>query len=244
MIFKIGKGTLTVKGAKNQELTVGGAIYCNNLVYDLAKTEMTLGSAFTGTLEAADYASTVKKIDAATVTKPVQIVGNLLDNTIIGGAGNDTLTGGDGSDVFVYTAGKDVIADYTAGDTLKISSGEITKTACSKSDVIFTVGIGTLTVKNAKGMDITITDATGNTITQNYSGAVSGSSAMWFADDDTNFIGSGDGLDAISEVTPKDYSVAEISALENFGTAAKLSTTSRPAAEFCNGALTDTTKSR
>jgi Ca2+-binding RTX toxin-like protein len=46
-------------------------------------------------------------------------------DTITGGAGDDALSGGGGADVFVFTGetGRDRIADFGAGDTLRIEAG-------------------------------------------------------------------------------------------------------------------------
>ena len=236
MVLKIGSGSLTVKNAKDKEISVGNVTYYNNFVYDAKKTAITLASSFSGTLKTADYVSTVKKIDASAVSKAVNIFGNAKANTIIGGskaetiyggtgndsisggagndrlygeagndkllggagvdtlyggAGADTLTGGDGKDIFVYSAGdgKDVVTDYTAGpDKIKIASGTISSTSYSGNNVIFNVGNGSITVQNGKGKKITIVDAADKTTTQTYSGAVSGRSALWFMEDDDNFI--------------------------------------------------------
>ena len=108
-----------------------------------------------------------------------------------------------------------MITDYTAGqDKIKISSGTISKTSCSGSNVIFTVGSGTLTVQNGKGKKITITDANNKTTTQTYFGDRN-SNALWFTEDDTSFISSSANLDAVTE---KNYSVVNFSAtdFENF----------------------------
>ena len=84
------------------------------------------------------------------------------NDTLSGGAGNDKLNGGNGKDLFIYSAGKDVIADFTAGqDKIKIASGKISKSSLSSSDVLFTIGKGSLTVKNAKGKSISLIDSTG-----------------------------------------------------------------------------------
>ena len=228
MIFKIGSGTLTVKNGKGKEISVGSAIYYDNLIYDAKKTAVTLGSGFNGTLGASDYYSKTKTINAASSTKALNIVGNSQANSIFGGSkadtisggkGNDTLTGNGGNDVFVYGSGdgKDVIADYTAGtDKIKISSGTISKTAYSGNNVVFTVGSGTLTVKNGKGKKITIVDASGKTTTQTYSGAVSGSSknaVPWFAEDD-NFVAGA--LDAVLNVEPKKYQSGDLTKPSDF----------------------------
>ena len=93
-----------------------------------------------------------------------KLYGNAGDDTLTGGTGNDTLTGGAGNDVFIYESGSDIITDYTAGaDKIKLSSGTITKLSYSGNDVIFTIGSGTLTVKNGKGKKITVIDSNNTT---------------------------------------------------------------------------------
>ena len=145
-----------------------------------------------------------------------KLYGEAGADTLYGGAGNDTLTGGAGNDVFVYEGGKDVITDYAAGDKIKITKGTISKTAYSGNNVIFTIGNGTLTVKNGKNKSITITDANNNTTTQKYSNLAS--SADLFEDD--NFISSSARIEDISEITADNYSVTEIQSA-NFETLAQ-----------------------
>ena len=90
------------------------------------------------------------------------LLGGKDNDSLWGGAGNDTLTGNDGNDIFIYESGKDFITDYTAGqDKIQIASGKISKTSLSGSDVLFTIGKGSLTVKNAKGKTISLLDSTG-----------------------------------------------------------------------------------
>ena len=125
-----------------------------------------------------------------------KLYGGNGDDTLSGGAGNDTLTGGDGEDVFLYSGGKDVITDYTAGeDTIKIS-GTISKTKTNGKDIIYTIGKGTLTVKNGKGKDITIENST---------------SAL-FAED--NFVTS----DNLSAITENNLSAVSEIETQNFDT--------------------------
>ena len=88
------------------------------------------------------------------------LYGEAGNDTLIGGKGNDTLTGGAGTDVFFYTAGNDVITDYTADDKISVGAA-ISNTTLDGSDVVFTVGKGSLTVKNAKGKTLNVIPATG-----------------------------------------------------------------------------------
>lgn len=128
------------------------------------------------------------------------------NDTLRGGSGKDTLTGGAGNDIFVYSsgAGKDVITDYTAGkDKIQIDFGSINKTKISGQDVIFTIGSGTLTVKDGKGKKITIIDETGNETTKIYSNSKSSS---LFAE---NNFATADDLSAIvkDDLSATDYKI-------------------------------------
>ena len=126
------------------------------------------------------------------------------NDVLYGGAGNDTLTGGNGKDIFVYESGSDLITDYRAGyDKIKIASGSITGSSLSGNNVVFTVGNGTLTVKNGRGKNLTVIDASGRETTRKYSNG--GSSAMLFADD--NFATDEARLDYIAE---EKFTVTEI----------------------------------
>ena len=119
-------------------------------------------------------------------------------DTLNGGAGNDTLTGGNGKDVFVYANGEgdDVITDYTSSDKIKVD-GTISKTSYSGNDIIFTIGNGTLTVKNAKGTNISVTDSSGS---QTYSRTLDILYDNNFLDDDA----------ALDDITEAKVSVTDI----------------------------------
>ena len=83
---------------------------------------------------------------------------------ITGTRGNDTLKGSKGSDVFVYANGdgKDTITNYEEDDTIKISSGTVSKISTTKAgNVVFTVGTGKITVKDAADKIVTYEDADG-----------------------------------------------------------------------------------
>ena len=75
-----------------------------------------------------------------------KLYGEAGNDTLRGKGGNDTLTGGKGYDVFICGSGKDVITDYATGDKISLAAA-ITKTSVSGSDVIFTMGKNSVTVK-------------------------------------------------------------------------------------------------
>ena len=107
------------------------------------------------------------------------------------------MTGGAGEDVFIYSAGKDVVKNYSADDTIKISSGKISKTAYKGDDVIFSVGSGSITVKDGNGKQISITDAKGVTTSEIYSN--SANSRDYNLLEDNNFVTDEFQLDDITE---------------------------------------------
>ena len=172
MIVKGGKSAaVTLQNAKNKTFTVTDTL--GTYTISGANVKLALGKKFKGTLNAASFITTV---DGRSDANAITINGNAKNNTIYGGAGNnilnggagnDTLTGGAGKDTFVYAngQGKDNISDYTAGqDTLQISGGAISKTALANSnkDLVFTVGNGSITLKNAAAKAISLKDSRGN----------------------------------------------------------------------------------
>ena len=139
----------------------------------------------------AGYSDTLKTINASKVANDLKITANKLANkitgtsqddyiyggagadtinggkgndTLTGGKGNDSLKGGEGSDVFVYSDGdgNDTIADYAEEDTIKISKGTIEKiSTTSAGSVVFKVGSGKITVKDAGDKVVAYEDSKG-----------------------------------------------------------------------------------
>lgn len=227
VILTTNNGTLTVKATKDKVITFVGdngretdkIFFANTsyeplatgLTYDAKRTVLTSSNKFTGSkIDLGEYLGTVTKINAAANSQPLNIIGNSSANsikggkgadTISGGKGNDTLTGGGGSDVFVYQGGNDIITDYTAGqDSIKVS-GSISNVSYNGKNVIFSIGTGSLTVTNAKGKDIAVTDSSNKT--QTYSRTLE----LLY---DNNFMTDEFGIDEISEVTETNYSVGQI----------------------------------
>ena len=173
------EGEDTTEGGEGEDTDEGGND--EQFSFNDDETTVELFEDYEDVFDASDYEE-LKTIDGSAVTSGIEIHGNELKNSIIGGSGddtlyggegNDTLKGGNGKDVFVYSDGdgNDVITDYTAGkDKIKIESGSIKKASLSGSNVIFTVGSGKITVKNAKNKKITIVDEDDNSFTTLISG--------------------------------------------------------------------------
>ena len=87
--------------------------------------------------------------------------GGTGNDTLFANTGNDTLSGGKGKDVFIYSGGNDIISDYAVGDTIRVASGTISETSLVGKNVVFTIGNGSLTVKNAKNKTIALIDSAG-----------------------------------------------------------------------------------
>ena len=141
VILTVGDyGLITVKGGKNQQITI-----VDEDGKSTTKKYSTSGGSSTLTLtnsskSAVTLSSAYVNADASARTKTIKLTGNTKDNSIVGGsgndklygkkgndtlwggAGNDSLWGDKGYDTFVYASGEgtDRIFDYKSGDMLKI----------------------------------------------------------------------------------------------------------------------------
>ncbi|MBR4382519.1 MAG: hypothetical protein IKP64_03075 [Selenomonadaceae bacterium] len=188
VIFTVGKGKISVKGGKDQIITLIDSKGVESTYPSETEEPVSLNAAKTAinllegydedTFDAADYGTKIKIIDASEAPNALEILGNKLankitgtfdDDTIEGGKGNDTLTGGDGADIFVYSSGdgNDIIADYSEDDEdkIQIASGSISKTEVKGSTVIFTVGKGKISVKGGADQIITLINEDGDEFT-------------------------------------------------------------------------------
>ncbi len=227
VILTTDSGTLTLKATKNNAITftdeegnttdliffedISYTPLEKGLSYDSKRTVLTVSNEFEDYgINLENYLPTVIKVNAGAFKDSIIITGNDLDNSIkggkgddfiYGGAGNDTLTGGKGADIFVYGEGNDVITDYKAGEDSIMMVEEISSISYNGADVIFAVGEGSLTVKNAKGKEITVTDLDDQT--QIYS-------RMLDILHDNNFMTDEFNISDIVAVTENNYSVGKI----------------------------------
>ncbi len=130
-------------------------------------------------------------------------------DTLVSGTGDNTLTGGGGADLFVYGGGNDTITDYSATDTIDLGDDSITDFSFDSKNLVLNTNNGSITIRNGKNKNITVTDSSGQTSTQKYSQMAS--SADLFAED--NFIS---GTARLSDITAENYSVTEFINYETF----------------------------
>ena len=131
----------------------------------LSGKTLTLTKNFSGkVLDLDDYSSKIKTVRASALDTGILIYGNDNANFLIGGSGNDTLIGGKGNDslkggagknIFVYSAGDDVITDWSADDKISLTAA-IGDTTLDGSDVVFSIGSGSFTVKDGKGKTLNV----------------------------------------------------------------------------------------
>ena len=105
-----------------------------------------------------------------------------VNQDVISGSssGNDTIYGTNGSDVFQYASGDgdDVIRNFSGEDVLQITSGSISSYSISGGDLIFTVGDGTITLKNMANHYVSIQSADGTVTYNQYTTGVTQQSIM------------------------------------------------------------------
>jgi Ca2+-binding RTX toxin-like protein len=211
LVFTVGSGKVTLTNAATKAISLKDS----RGNYTASNTAITLGSDFSGTMDATKYLASVTTIDGRNTAKAVNITGNAQDNiiyagkaggTISGGAGNDTLYGGAGNDTFVYAGGKETIYNYVSGsDTIKLSSTTLKSTSVSGEDTILNLAnCGTIAVKNAVNVDVLVVDSTGKSLTINNANAGDGSTVYGSDGADTFVYNANEG-----NATIKDYKEGE-----------------------------------
>ena len=122
IVFTVGDNTITVKNSASKVISLKDS----RGSYWVSANTISLGTDYSGDLDADNYLSTVTTIDSRNAAGPGHIVGNSLNNTIYvgskggtywGGAGNDRflfsdggsarVSGGEGNDIFVYNPNQD-----------------------------------------------------------------------------------------------------------------------------------------
>ena len=159
----VGGDTLTLTNAAASPVTIGGTIDVIDASTRTKATDITANE-ISNSINGGSKADTIyggKGNDSIFGNAGNdKLYGDAGNDKLYGGKGNDTLAGGAGADIFIYNAGNDVITDYTTDDKISVAAA-ISQTTLDGSDVVFTVGKGSLTVQNAKGKTLNVITSTG-----------------------------------------------------------------------------------
>lgn len=121
--------------------------------------------------------------------------------TITGGKGNDYLSNDGSANTFVYASGdgNDVIANFTEEDKIKISKVTVKSVKTENSDVVITVGKGTITLEDAAWQDISTNNKIYQTAEPEFSNARKAEAEYWFLEDNFDDIIEFDSIKNVAE---------------------------------------------
>ena len=171
---------ITLKNnALNKKVTVNGSGYEFNFASDYSKATIT------GSKNADNITGRGKNlsINGGAGDDSINVLGSAT--SITGGAGNDSITSSGKNNIFVYASGdgNDIIADFSFNDKIKITKGTA-KITTDGSDVLVTVGKGSIKLTDAAGQNISVINSKGKEETYSTVAAPFGND-YWF--DENNF---------------------------------------------------------
>ena len=174
--FDSDNNTIILNGIDlNSKVTVSSDGYTFEFAEDYSTATIS-GSAMSDTLTS--YGDRVS-ISGNAGNDEISVFG--LNVTINGGKGDDTLYGGGiGDAVFVYANGDghDVIANFTAGDTIQVTSGKV-KISTDGADTTLKIGTGSITLMNVDNIaSVSVVDKKGRQLNPDYDADFSAS--YWF----------------------------------------------------------------
>ena len=156
VVLKVGSGTLTLKKAKDKEITVTDELGEHIHVYG---DDMFITDSDKAKIKAK---SKIITIDASSRTTNINISGSSKANTILGGSAKNTLSGGSGNDYLVGGDDNDKLLGGAGADTLISGSGNDTLTGGAGKDVfIYESGNDIITdYKTSQKDEIVLTNGT------------------------------------------------------------------------------------
>ena len=83
------------------------------------------------------------------------------DATLTSLGGQNTLRAVSGDNLFRYVGGQTVLCGFSGNDTLEVVNRGVDRARINGDDVVLTIGDGSITLKNAKGRQVRITDNRG-----------------------------------------------------------------------------------
>ena len=168
LTLTITKGSIKLINGAGKKLTINDSSGTFKQMFGTESISIANGD---GASISAAVDSAVVTLDSSARTQDLTITGNAKANVFNTGSANETITTGKGKDTVIYKGGNDVITDYTAGEVIKFNSDF--NVSLNGSDLIYTIGSNTLTVKGViskKGVSTKVTtiDKDGILAAQNY----------------------------------------------------------------------------
>ena len=174
LLLTIGKGTISLRGAKGSPVTIidkDGNKTTRAYGIENITIDDNGGDTINTVIDAA-----IRNVNASDRTTAVNIVGNTAANSIVGGSGddsfnggngNDTLSGGNGNDTLIGGAGNDYISGDYGNDKLAGDAGNDTLIAGYGDDTL-TGGAGNDYISGDYGNDKLVGDAGNDTLVAGY----------------------------------------------------------------------------
>ncbi len=201
VVLKVGSGAVTLKGAKGTTVNVRGELYDEDddiIIEDTVYWASFNNSTSNKTVNGTSRNDSIKNNYGANYV------------TINAGKGNDTvsLNSSGHHNVIKYASGdgNDVIYNLGSTDTISITGGTYTRSTVG-NDVVLKVGSGSITLKNAKGQTLNISNLSSSA---DLVSSADLASDDWISADDNNFITNDTRLDSVVETSATDYSVGNL----------------------------------
>ncbi|MBR5914543.1 MAG: hypothetical protein IKZ58_09305 [Selenomonadaceae bacterium] len=172
-VFTVGSGTIKFKGLGDEKFQVEDGIITftppdtdsdvieltkNDDKYVIESNDVSV-SGYAGKDTITNTANNAY-IDAGDGNDQISLSAESGNNTLVGGKGNDKIyTNGNGNLIqFASSDGKDTIFGFGGDDSIQITSGNVSKSVKSGSDMVFAVGSSSITVKDGASMNLQIAD--------------------------------------------------------------------------------------
>ena len=172
-IIRVGAGSITIDGALSTNI-IGSAYVSTNTIEGTKGNNILHNSDIYAIVNANAGNDTINNEGNYAILNGGagnDLIRTSKVSTLNGGAGNDTLNLTSQSNIIEYAAGdgKDIVIGYDETDTIDIIDGSNYLTLKSGSDMIVSIGSGTMTLKNAYNKTLNIIggeyDTVNNTVT-------------------------------------------------------------------------------
>ena len=182
-LITVGNGKLTIVNAPAAiEVSLEGAdetftygkVLPDGVSYNGSKNKLTISAdadlSDGNEFRVEEYSNNLKDINGTKYDGELALIGDDKANelkigsgggTLAGGNGNDKLYAGAGADVIVYSGGSDVVYNFDAeNDKVELDGATVSSARINGNDIVYMIGNGSLTLKNASSYGIMSIDIT------------------------------------------------------------------------------------